>query len=215
LAKGGPGKGYPFPWSLYRWLDGENAGVGRIDDLIAFATALAGFLTALRRIDATDGPPPGRLSAFRGGPLATYDAETRCAVEALGDLIDGDGATAAWNAALVATWHGPPVWFHADVAVGNLLVRGGRLAGVIDFGCSGVGDPACDLTIAWTLLSGESRDAFRAGLSVDSATLSRGRGWALWKASIVYAGLVDTNAVEGARAKLINDEVLAEYAHSA
>ncbi len=215
LAKGAPGQGYPFPWSVYRWLDGEDAGVGRIDDLTAFATALAEFLTALQRIDATGGPPPGRHSFFRGGPLATYDAETRRAIEALGDCIDGDAVTAAWNAALAATWHGPPVWFHGDFAAGNLLVKDGRLVAVIDFGCCGVGDPSCDLTIAWTLLSGESRDAFRGGLAVDSATWARARGWALWKTLIVQAGLVDTNAVEGDRANLIIDEVLADHAHSA
>ena len=63
---------------------------------------------------------------------------------------------------MAAGWAGDPVWFHGDVATGNLLLRDGRLAAVIDFGTSGVGDPACDVVIAWTLLSGESRDAFRA-----------------------------------------------------
>jgi aminoglycoside phosphotransferase (APT) family kinase protein len=79
-------------------------------------------------------------------------------------------------------WQGRPVWFHGDVAVDNLPVCNGKLAAVIDFGCSGVGDPACEVVIAWTLLSGRSRDAFRSALAVDPATWARGRGWALWKA---------------------------------
>lgn len=100
--------------------------------------------------------------------------------------IDVGAATAVWEAALNATWQGPAVWHHGDVAAGNLLVREGRLNAIIDFGCSGVGDPACDLTIAWTFLSGESREAFRAAIRLDAATWARARGWTLWKALITY-----------------------------
>jgi aminoglycoside phosphotransferase (APT) family kinase protein len=92
-----------------------------------------------------------------------------------------------WEAALAATWNGPPVWVHGDVAPGNLLVRGGRLAAVIDFGCSAVGDPACDLVIAWTYLDAPARAAFRDALPLDDATWTRAAGWALWKALIVLA----------------------------
>jgi aminoglycoside phosphotransferase (APT) family kinase protein len=80
------------------------------------------------------------------------------------------------------------VWFHGDVAYANLLVRDGRLAAVIDFGCCGVGDPGCDTVIAWTLLRGGSRAAFRDALDVDAATWARGRGWALWNALITLDG---------------------------
>ena len=193
LAKGVPGEGYPFNWSVYRWLEGQTATAGRIADVRRFATALAGFLRALQRIDPTGGPPPGRDNFFRGGPLTVYDAETRRAIAALEGRIDTEAATAAWEAALEARWQGPPVWFHGDVAAGNLLVEAGRLSAVIDFGISGVGDPSCDLAIAWTLFRGESRDAFRAALGPDGATWARGRGWALWKALIKLAGHADTN----------------------
>ncbi|WP_326610620.1 aminoglycoside phosphotransferase family protein [Streptomyces scopuliridis] len=214
LAKGAPGSGYPFPWSVYRWIQGEVASVERIGDLTEFATDLADFLAALQRIDATDGPPPARHAGFRGGPLKTYDAETRRTIEALGDRIPGDAATTVWEAALRATWYGGPVWFHGDVAVGNLLVRDGRLAAVIDFGCSGVGDPACDTVIAWTLLSGESRQAFRDGLGVDSATWARGRGWALWKALITLAQHIDTDPGQAAAARRVMERVLSEFEES-
>jgi aminoglycoside phosphotransferase (APT) family kinase protein len=143
-----------------------------------------------------------------------YDAETRNAITALDDHIATETATAVWDTAIAATWHGSPVWFHGDVAAGNLLVRDGRLSAVIDFGCSGVGDPACDVTIAWTLLSAESREAFHAALPVDAATWARGRGWALWKALITLAGHVNTNPVEAARARRVIDEVLADHEQS-
>lgn len=139
---------------------------------------------ALQRIDPGGGPPPGPHNFFRGAPPSVYDGETRGALAALRGQVDTDAATAVWEAALASTWQDPPVWFHGDVSAGNLLVVEDRLSAVLDFGISGVGDPACDLTIAWTLLSGEGREAFRAGLPLDGATWARGRGWALWKALI-------------------------------
>jgi aminoglycoside phosphotransferase (APT) family kinase protein len=214
LAKGAPAEGYPFNWSIYRWIHGESACIERIADLTEFARALAGFLTAQQQIGPTDGPRPGRHSAFRGGPLETYDAETRRAIDALNDQIPSDTAKAVWETALQATWHETPVWFHGDVAADNLLVRDGRLAAVIDFGCAGVGDPACDVTIAWTLLSGESRQAFRTALSVDPATWARGRGWALWKALITFTENVDANPIQATTVKRVIDDVLFEYEQS-
>jgi aminoglycoside phosphotransferase (APT) family kinase protein len=211
LAKGLPGEGYPFNWSVYRWIDGETAAVGRIDNLVEFATALADFLTALQQIDPAGGPPPGRHNFFRGGPLRVYDAETRQAIAALDGKIDTNAASAAWEAALQAIWHGPPVWVHGDVAAGNLLVKGGRLSAVIDFGTSGVGDPSCDLAIAWTLLRGASRGAFRAALRLDDATWARGRGWTLWKGLITLAEHINTNPVLAGISRRIIDEVLAEH----
>jgi aminoglycoside phosphotransferase (APT) family kinase protein len=204
VAKGEPDAGYPFSWSVYRWLDGENASEETIGDLTAFATALASFLCALRGIDATGGPAPGRHNFYRGGPLSTYADETVRAIATLGEVIDTDAVTRVWEDALAATWAGDPVWFHGDVAAGNLLVRDGRLAAVIDFGTSGVGDPACDVVIAWTLLRGESRDAFRSALGVDAGTWSRGRGWALWKALITFES--------DALSRRVIDRVLADHA---
>jgi aminoglycoside phosphotransferase (APT) family kinase protein len=188
VARGEPGEGYPYSWSVLRWLDGEPASPAGIADLTGFATALAGFLAALGRIDPTGGPPPGPHSFWRGGPLTVYEQETLDALDALGSEVPRRECLAVWRSAMEATWRGDPVWFHGDVAVGNLLVRDGRLAAVIDFGTSGVGDPACDVVIAWALLSGESRAAFREVLAVDPGTWARGRGWALWKSLITLAG---------------------------
>jgi aminoglycoside phosphotransferase (APT) family kinase protein len=212
VARGEPGEGYPYAWSVYRWLDGEPAGERSIGDLTAFASALAAFLVALARIDAGDGPPPGPHNFYRGGPLSTYADETLRAIDALGDEIPGDAAKRVWDDAMARSWRRDPVWFHGDVATGNLLLRDGRLGAVIDFGCSGVGDPACDVVIAWTLLTGASRDAFRSTLGIDPRTWSRGRGWALWKALISLVGNLDEgDAAAAAYNRRTIDRVLADH----
>ncbi|ESY66056.1 aminoglycoside phosphotransferase family protein [Mesorhizobium sp. M0051] len=215
LAMGVPAENYPWPWSIYRWIEGETAKRERIASLPQFATDLAAFLVALQRIDPTGGPAPGQHNFFRGGPLNVYDGETREAIAALDGKIDSDAANDVWEAALASRWHGEPVWFHGDVSWGNLLVRQGRLSAVIDFGTSGVGDPACDLAIAWTLFEGKSREAFRAGVPADQAMWARGRGWTLWKALITVAGQIDVNPVEVEKSRYVIDEVLADHVQRA
>ena len=184
VALGVPGDGYPFEWSVYGWLEGEPASPATIGDGVALAVALAEFLRALGAVPAEGGPPPGPHSFHRGGPVAFYEGETLAAVEALGGAIPREAVLSVWAEAVGAAFDGKPVWFHGDVAEGNLLLRDGRLAAVIDFGTCGVGDPACDLVIAWTLLRGRARSAFREALGCDAETWARGRGWALWKALI-------------------------------
>lgn len=210
LAMGMPADSYPWHWSVYGWIEGETARRENIADLSQFAADLAGFLIALKRIDPNGGPSPGQHNFFRGGPLSVYDGGARQAITALGSRIDTNVASAVWEAALAATWQGPPVWFHGDVASGNLLVDDGRLSAVIDFGTSGVGDPSCDLVIAWTLFEGEGREVFRAGIAVDDAAWARGRGWALWKALITAAGHID-NPVEVEKSWRVIDAVLADH----
>jgi len=212
MARGVPADGYGFHWSVYEWIDGEPARIDGIGDLTRFADGLASFLVALQRVDPTGGPQPDLHNWFRGGPLQIYDPQIRRAIEVLDRRIPRDIVTEIWRSALRAAWDGRSVWFHGDVAPGNLLVRDGVLAAVIDFGTCGVGDPACDLAIAWTLLSGPSRDAFRARLDVDPGTWTRGRAWALWKALIVYAGALQGKPAVAAEANRIIDEIVAEYA---
>ncbi|MGH6858783.1 MAG: aminoglycoside phosphotransferase family protein [Phyllobacterium sp.] len=215
LAMGRPSDDYPWHWSIYRWHEGETALRGRIADLDRFAAALAGFLAALQAIDTEGGPLPGPHNFFRGGPPAYYDGETRRALASLEGRIDTAAAAAVWEAALSSPWRGTPVWFHGDVSAGNLLVKNGRLAAVIDFGTCGIGDPACDLSIAWTLFDDESRKAFRAALPLDEETWARARGWTLWKALIVHAGLADTTSHEAALSRRIIEAVLADHAGAA
>jgi aminoglycoside phosphotransferase (APT) family kinase protein len=211
LAKGHPGEGYPFPWSVRGWLPGHTVDRARIDDLPQFAISLAEFILALQRCDTAGGPIAGEHSWFRGASPAYYDAETRRCLAALTGQVDVARATAVWNAALNARWSGPPVWFHGDVASGNLLVEGGKLSAVIDFGTAGVGDPACDLVIAWTTFSGESRQAFRQAVGQDDGTWARARGWALWKALLVLSECIDTDPERAAVHRHVIDEVLTDH----
>ncbi|SDK34768.1 aminoglycoside phosphotransferase family protein [Nonomuraea jiangxiensis] len=211
LAKGEPGEGYPFNWSIRGWLDGDTASAARIDDLSAFATAVADFVLALQRVEATGGPAAGAHSFYRGASPAHYDEETRRTLATLDGRVDVTRAAAVWDAALDAAWSGPPVWFHGDLASGNLLVRDGKLAAVIDFGTSGVGDPACDLVIAWTMFSGDSREAFRGAVGQSPATWARARGWALWKALIVLAQHIDRDERQAAEQRRVIDEVLTDH----
>jgi aminoglycoside phosphotransferase (APT) family kinase protein len=188
LATGEPEAGYPFRWSVHGWIEGAPVSGVPVEDLVALAEDLAAWLAALHRIDTTDGRD-ALLHDLRGVPLATRDAETRRGLAALADEIDVDAALAAWEDALRAErWSRPPVWSHGDLLPGNLLARDGRLAAVIDFAGLGVGDPACDLMIAWGLFSGASRVAFREalrdGIRLDEATWARGRGHALYHAAI-------------------------------
>ncbi len=143
-------------------------------DQAPFAEDLARFLLALQAIDATDGPAAGDHCAHRGAPPVYYDDETREALRTLRHRVDTESAEEVWEAALAAPATGPAVWFHGDVSIGNLLVRDGRLAAVIDFGTCGVGDPACDLVIAWTFLAGEGRSVFREVIDHDRRHLGAG-----------------------------------------
>jgi aminoglycoside phosphotransferase (APT) family kinase protein len=215
LARGRPGAGYPWSWSVGRWLDGEDAQRQRVIREDRAARDLAAFIAALQRLAAEGWPPPAPPAGPRGVPLATRDAPTRAAIAALSGQLDTDAVTSAWEAALQApAWPGPPVWTHGDLLPGNLLVQEGRISAVIDFGCLGVGDPACDLIVAWALLSPRTRDMFRAVLSVDEATWGRGRGWALSIGLIALPYYQHTNPVFAATARRMIAEVLADHEHA-
>ncbi|MGW7438587.1 aminoglycoside phosphotransferase family protein [Streptomyces sp. NPDC054849] len=184
LGAGEPAEGYPWPWSVYGWLTGENPLAGALSEPVALARDLAGFVAAMRSVTLPGAPP-----AYRGGPVASLDAQTRAAIEEVRGIpeedVDCDALAALWEEALRAPeWDGPPVWLHADLMPGNLLVDGGGLSAVIDFGCMGVGDPACDLFPAWNLLPPDARKVFRDELGVDDATWTRGRARTLSQALI-------------------------------
>jgi len=192
LAMGHPAEGYPFEWSVYEWLPGENAN-GTIDDLDQAAVDLAAFANALRRIDTADAPL--RARGGRGAPLVELDKTVRRSIAELGDRVDGDATLRSWEESLNAPgWDGEEVWVHGDLLAGNLLVVDGRLSAVIDFGCLNVGDPACDLQPAWNVFAGDSRMRYRAELQVDDASWLRGRGWALFQAVMALPYYWDTNS---------------------
>jgi aminoglycoside phosphotransferase (APT) family kinase protein len=178
LARGVAGEGFPNEWAVYDWLEGEEAASTHLD-LPRAAVDLAELLASLQRFEPAGGPAPGA----RGGPLQPRDAATRAGIASLGGAIDAAAVTAAWETALAAPdWNGRPVWIHGDLDARNLLARDGRITGVIDWASACVGDPACDVKVAWAVLDAETRPLFRERLGIDDATWARGRGWALSQA---------------------------------
>lgn len=194
VEMGDPAEDYPWPWSVYRWIDGEEAHLEQLWDPHRAAADLGRFVAALQSVDPTGGPPPGPHNWFRGVPLEARDEMTRTALTVLGTSVDAGAVLSAWQAAIDApAWRGPGRWIHGDLIDGNLLAADGRLTAVIDFGCLGVGDPACDVMAAWTFLGPGVRQSFRSQLEVDEATWARGRGWALSFGLVALAYLQDTN----------------------
>lgn len=211
LELGEPDDEYPWKWSIYRYLPGESAATAKIDDLSDFALSLAEFLLALQDIDTIGGPTPGEHSFHRGGSLNVYHDEVMRAVDILQGKIDIDNVLAIWESARHTNWINSPVWVHGDVSVGNLLVQNGHLSAVIDFGQLTVGDPACDLAIAWTLFKDKPREIFKTKLHLNSETWARGRAWVLWKALMTAAGLTDPNNAESRQCMRIIKEVIADH----
>ncbi|WP_055589834.1 aminoglycoside phosphotransferase family protein [Peterkaempfera griseoplana] len=210
LGAGKPAEGYPWPWSVYRWLPGSNPEAGALTEPALLAADLARFVAAMRSVTL-----PGAPRAHRGGPVAALDAQTRAAIEELRGIpqegVDCDAAAAVWDATLRTPGReGPPVWLHADLMPGNLLVDGGRLTSVIDFGCLGTGDPACDLFPAWNLLPADARKVFREALDVDDATWSRGRGRTLSQALVALPYYRRTNPAMADNARHVIRAVLGE-----
>lgn len=194
LALGTPAFGYPWRWCVSRWLEGETPAADTLADLEQTAVDLAGFMTALQQLAAPDVLAPGPHPELAGESLLSRDRATRAAIAAVDGTFDAGTLVAIWEAALRApAWDHPPAWFHGDMHTGNLLAVGGRLSAVIDFGGLGVGDPACDLVVGWTLLTDQTRPIFRAALGCDYDTWTRGRGWALTTGLSAYTAYAATN----------------------
>lgn len=181
IAMGEPSIDYPWPWSIYQWIEGESAATATILDSVDFAERLATFLRALEQCDTTDAPHAGAENFFRGGDLSIYDAQTRQVLAKLDDQNQASKLLHIWEKALASKWNKNPVWIHGDVAVSNLIVANEQLHAIIDFGQLAIGDPACDLALYWTLFIDESRNKFRETMSLDQDTWDRGCGWVLWK----------------------------------
>lgn len=215
LAKGEPDKSYPWPWSISHWIEGQNATLESLFNPLKSATELADFILALQGLDASQGPLAGEHNFGRGVPLAHRDKATRKAIEQLNGKIDTTTAVTAWKDTLNAPeWESEPVWLHGDLQSGNLLARNGQLTAVIDFGGLGVGDPACDLMVAWNLFTPEMRERFREILNVDEATWLRGKGWALSFGLIALPYYEVSNPILAEIASYAIDGVLQEYSAS-
>ncbi|WP_380284479.1 aminoglycoside phosphotransferase family protein [Kitasatospora purpeofusca] len=207
VGHGRPTVGYPWDWSVLRWLDGATPAAGSLPNPVQLAHDLAEFVTRLRSVE----PGPDAPAALRAGPLAGRDAATRAAIGRLRGVIDTETATALWDKALrLPEPAGPARWVHGDLTPGNLLVTGQRLSAVLDFGLLGVGDPTVDLLPAWSLLPATARPAFRTALAVDDATWERGRAWALSLALVQLPYYRTTNPPLAANARYVVKEILSD-----
>ncbi len=205
IAFGKPSEIYPMPWSIYSWIDGRSANQLSLDDktLEIIAFELSEFLKQLHKISIYNAPSAGKHNFFRGSHSSVYDLEAK---EALAKLNLSDEI---WQKALQSKWNKNPVWIHGDLVAGNILLKNDHLVGVIDFGGMAVGDPACDLIIAWTLFKNESRKIFWQNLDLDEETWNRARGWALWKTAIeLVRNNENKNSVRAKEWKRIIDEIL-------
>ncbi len=193
LALGSPTGEYAWNWAIYQWIEGEIATYEHIAEPLRFAKELGEFILALQRVDTVG----IALSTNRGVPLIRRDRETCKAIDSCKDILSdtiNNTSLTIWKTSLqLPAWRNPPVWTHADLQAGNLLVREGQLSAVIDFGCMGVGDPACELIVAWNLFTAEMREVLKETLKVDEATWLRGRAWALSVAFIALPYYVNTS----------------------
>lgn len=219
IAVGRPGSGYPFPWSVRNWLPGDTVMHATDVDRVALARDLGAFIVALRDVPTERGPAAGRHSYYRGCHPSAYGDQVQSALAQFGGADGGPGidgfdvaaCEAVWASALRSVWKGEPTWFHGDLASGNLLTSDGKLTAVIDFGTCGVGDPACDLVVAWVYFIGEERQIFREAVGLDDDTWRRARGWALWKSLITMAGAsrIDPDAFHSrVLAEILRDPVI-------
>jgi aminoglycoside phosphotransferase (APT) family kinase protein len=215
LGVGKPAFGYPWDWSVSRWLPGETATVKGLADPRRTASELAEFLAALQHALPVESDAPNPHDEVTGMPLAKRDQSTRAAIAAVQDTFDAAAMTAVWDAALRApAWDRAPVWFHGDLHLGNLLVSSGQLGAVIDFASLGAGDPACDLVIAWNLFSPETRPVFRTALQVDDATWTRAQGWALSTGLNAYTCYAATNPLVAMNTHRQISQVLIDHAQA-
>ena len=175
VAAGDPEVVFPYPWSVVRWVPGEMATLDRLNDPVRVARDLAAFVTSLQAVDAAGGP-----QHRRGLPVRRQEDAVRQGVAGLRGEVDGDAVLDAWNRVLEAPdYDGPPVWSHGDLAYLNLIAEHGELTGVIDWGTCGVGDPAIETIVAWSLFPPDARAVYRKALGIDDATWARGKGWVL------------------------------------
>lgn len=211
IKMGHPSVNYPYHFSIYKWLEGIS--INLIDkktiDLEKLAFDMAKFLKELQAIKDVEGPSPGQHNWWRGDHIKFYDTDAREQIAKSSGIIDSTKAIDLWTRALNTKWKKDPVWIHGDFAIGNLLLKDGKLSAVIDFGGMGMGDPACDLVIAWTYLEGSSREIFIKEMNLDEDTWERAKAWALWKATFVLCELDDTNSIEGLEQIRIIKEILA------
>lgn len=210
IKMGKPSADYPYPFSIYKWLSGKSINLLTLTDQEKeqLAFNMAKFLKELQAIMDIKGPEPGQHNWWRGDHVSVYDKGAREQITELAEIIDAGQALALWDKASATRWNKQPIWIHGDFAIGNILMDDGKLSAVIDFGGAAVGDPACDLVMAWTYLNGKAREIFIYEMNMDPDTWLRARAWALWKATFELCQIADKNSPEAKTQKIIIAETI-------
>jgi aminoglycoside phosphotransferase (APT) family kinase protein len=179
VAIGEPGAGYPLPWSVQTWVPGVVATDEDPGESVPFAHDLAEFISGVRAIDTR-----GRTfrGTGRGGDLRSHDAWMDTCFDRSEHLLDVARLRRMWSVIRDLPRGAADVMTHGDLIPGNVLVSGGRLAGVLDIGGLGPADPALDLVGAWHLLAAGPRHTLRADLGCDDLEWERGKAWAFVQA---------------------------------
>ena len=212
VKMGSSSKHYPYPFSIYKWLAGRSVNLLCLDEktLEQLAYDLAKFLLELQRITGVEELLPGQHNWWRGDHVSVYQNGAQTQIEKLIGVIDADKAMKLWQDACQTKWDRDPVWIHGDIALGNILILNNNLSAIIDFGGMAIGDPACDLVIAWTLFKGRSRDIFIREMKLDANTWLRAKAWALWKASFELCQIKDKNSIKAMIQRKIIEDILDE-----
>jgi aminoglycoside phosphotransferase (APT) family kinase protein len=208
VALGRPGHGYPLPWSVQTWVPGTTATVSDPSGSVPFAHDLADFVADVRAIDTGGRRFAGR---GRGGVLASHDDWMQTCFARSEGLLDVPRLRRMWTAwRRMPRGAGADVMTHGDLVPGNVLVEGGRLAGVIDVGGLGPADPALDLVGAWHLLAAGPRQEFRRKLGSDDREWERGKGWAFVQAMGLVWYYAVSNPAMSALGRRTLDRLLAD-----
>lgn len=192
IFKGNPDKLYPWAWTINKWNEGQTPDFEKENEYELLAKDLAEFLNELHSIRLPEGP-----YSRRGVSIKEINEETIKAINSLKGDIDTQKVFSLWEQLInVPLWNKDPVWVHGDFLPGNILIKNNRLSAVIDFTEVGIGDPACDLIIAWSLFNENSRKIFKANLkNIDENTWKRGIAWALSIALIMLPYYKNSNPV--------------------
>jgi len=202
VRTGRPALGYPWSWSVVRWLPGTPA--GERAGGVQVAEALAAFVELLH----VPAPPDAPVNPVRAVPLATRSDSVLTRL-ATADMPRARELAAVWRtAAALPAYAGPPVWVHGDLHPFNVLVDtapdgGTRLSAVVDFGDVTAGDPAVDLATAWLTLDREARRTFRTRVAADDDTWERARAWAVSIGSALH--LSDDRAFRAVARRVIGE----------
>lgn len=210
VKMGKPSKSFPYPFSIYKWLDGKSINLLNLNtqELCVLAYDLAQFLKELQKINLVSGPKPGQHNWWRGDHISIYSKNAESQIKMLSDFIDTSKALNLLKEACATKWEKDPVWIHGDFAIGNMLAQNNKLAGIIDFGGMAIGDPACDLVIAWTYLSDDARILFINEMDMDDQTWLRSKAWALWKATFELCQITSKTDVKALKQVNIINTIL-------